>query len=77
MKQELLKDELVKYLTSSFPDLVIDSFEDNKRLYPYLDCTNSFYEKLHNEYGIKFNPDLMGEDLRLKLDDEITKCITK
>ncbi|HCJ31292.1 MAG TPA: hypothetical protein DHV70_00120 [Firmicutes bacterium] len=77
MKQELLNDELVKYLTSSFPDLVNDSYEDNQRSYPYLDCVNSFYEKLYNEYGIKFNPELMGDDLRLKLDEEIVNCITK
>lgn len=77
MKQELLNDELVKYLTSSFPDLVNDSYEDNQRSYPYLDCVNSFYEKLYNEYGIKFNSELMGDDLRLKLDEEIVNCITK
>ena len=52
MKQELLNNELVKYLTSSFPDVVNDSYEDNQRSYPYLDCVNSFYEKLYNMESI-------------------------
>ncbi len=77
MKQELLNNELVKYLTSSFPDVVNDSYEDNQRSYPYLDCVNSFYEKLYKEYGINFDPKLMSEDLKLKLDEEIVKCIIK
>lgn len=71
MKEVHICDELLEYLTSDFSDLVKTTYEENANLFPYLDCTNSFFEKLHNEYGIKFNSNILDSELEAHIDDEI------
>lgn len=45
------------------------------REFPYLECTSTFFDMLYKEYEIDFNPELTGEELSIKIDDEILNYI--
>lgn len=71
MENGNINSSLLEYVTQSFPDFVRDLYEENPRLFPYLDCTNAFVKKLHDDYGIKFDPNLIDSYLADRIDYEI------
>lgn len=71
MENNNLDKHLLKYVIDSFPDFINDLYEENPKLFPYLDCTNAFFKKLYDDYGIKFDPSIIDPNLADHIDYEI------
>lgn len=76
-REYVLNKKLLDYVMSSYVGLIEDGFEDYPKEFPYLECTSAFFDMLYKEYEIDFNPELIGEELSIKIDDEILNYIKK
>ena len=71
MAKAYSSDDLINYATRNFSNFVKELYEDDPHSFPYLDCTNAFFKKLYDDYGIKFNPNIIDPSLDEYIDYEI------
>lgn len=71
MAKAYSSDGLINYATRNFSNFVKELYEDDPHSFPYLDCTNAFFKKLYDDYGIKFNPNIIDPSLDEYIDYEI------